>query len=372
MNVPARDMSTYANMSFKLHRWAQALMEDSRIFECLDIPWHEVVLEVLNKCLRLGEFDTYVKVLRHFATGLEDVSLTRLGSHLKHVLTLPQVADADAVVFADIYARLLMLQGDWETVAQLMQHVVPLAKSDTEQARINNRYGVYLMNRALYERSLEVLNLALDAALRTHEHELQAIITNNLGNLAFACDRYNDALAHYETALEIATRMQFPRWQAAAAGGLAMTLETFARYDEAFAYHDKAESYYQQCRFMSGVVRVNINRSYLAAQIGQTARAKEWAARARQLAHERGDLQRKGSALHNLGLAYFKENDYTNAWLALREAYIVRKQMGQPLFLDTTRGLIAQLRNHLQNAPDSAPDQLTELLEEIGKTLWEG
>jgi hypothetical protein len=66
-------------------------------------------------------------------------------------------------------------------------------------------------------------------------------------------------------------------------------------------------------------------------------------ARALPLAQELGDLSYQAHALHNMGVAHMEEQRYPLALEFLKQALRLRRTLGQPLFLETTREKLRRL-----------------------------
>lgn len=333
-------------------------------------PLPEFVFFQLDRSWVLDEKSLYLALFKQYSALLEATGpFDRLDPHLRRVLAQDGMTHTDFIHFADIRIRWRLQQGAYDDVEQLLAQAWAAATTPELQARVANREGVYWKERNDYPKSLDFFQHALEYILTVDHTPLKVIIYNNLGNWNFAQDLYEEALAYYQQALQLASALGSARMIGGTAGGIAMTLEALERYKEAYDYVDMAEQYYQTAGYRPGLIRTLLNRGYLDAQVGAFENAKQWCSEALMLARELGDPQREATALHNLGFAYTKVRDWDNALAFFGQALTRRRMLAQPLLVQTTISEIEKVADSIGKDLSLTNQECALLLEECFKLL---
>ena len=97
--------------------------------------------------------------------------------------------------------------------------------------------------------------------------------------------------------------------------------------------------------------------------------AKHFASSARIEAHQLGNLQHEGTALHNLGDISIQEKNYESACDYLSQALKIRQRLGKPLYEDATKELIQQLASAIENDSNLEPSLRQQLIQRCQSIL---
>lgn len=331
----------------------------------------EVVLSLLAKCLALGDTESHVRLLQHFATLLaRSAPLQQLDQHLATALSRGDLSPTERVELASLRMRLLIQLGDRKNAAALLAATWPTVAEDPHlQAELFIRQGLLAVTFGDYAAGQQAYERGLALALEHGDAARASIIYNYLGNMLYALDRYEEALVHYEQALEVAQGLEDPLHCARAEGGLAMTLDELGRYEEAEEHFKAARSCAEQAGDLFSVLSVDLNLSYHAILQGRYGEAKIPASRALTLARRLGDLHREATAWHNLGRACLGAGEYEDAWVHLAQALEKRLWLGKPLFTQTTLDVISRLVQAVEADRTLAPEIRQRLLQECREAL---
>lgn len=314
---------------------------------------NELVLNFLHKSRKLGDNLSHLRLLEHFGATLQhNTHLDLLNQHLTVALALPNLPNAPRVKLASLHARLLTQRGHLQRAQQVLDHAWAAANTPFLQAELYNRHAVLLEVKEKYTESQQAYLQGLALAEESGNLHQVTLIYNNLGNWAYAQERYEEAVVYYQKALEAAKLLNDPTHCARAEGGLAMTLGLMKRYETAKQYHEMAREHYKQSANLFGVIRVDLNRCYFAILQGEYSKAKLLASQARISAQRLGNLQYEGTAIHNLGRIFIQEGHYEAACEQLAQALEIRQWLGKPSYLKETVKVIQWLVEAIENDPN--------------------
>ncbi len=315
--------------------------EHPRLFSIA--PLEEWIWVLLARCAQEEQPEAGKALLLRFWDELEAVGpLDRLEQTMKQLMPRMRLTPSEKLHFGDLWVRLLIEQGRWLRARQLLQKLDTLALSPKERARYANRMGVYFKERSEFEQSERYLLEALALGQSTHDDERVIISLNNLGNLEFNRDHFEQSIAYFEAIQHHPAAAQFPRWQGAAAAGLAMNWAGQKDFARAAAIMDEAERLYGAYR--PGVLRVWVNRAYYEARAGNLQNAFLYGTRALALARELKEPRRESFALHNLGVAHYQAGEPRAAIHYLEQALELRKTLAMPLLIETTLEMLAEVQ----------------------------
>lgn len=313
---------------------------------------HHQIFSFLNRAHQLNDDNSYISLLRHFTDELDvRVPLQVLDEFLNRALSEKVLEREDYIELVNVRARLLMRREMGREILDLLLSAQKMAKTHYQRALLANREAVYWELKSNFQKSKSLYQRALDLSRASDDPRtklLIAIVLNNLGNWAYAQDDFPAAIVYFQEALTQANKVNATRWQAAAAGGIAMTLADTGPYDTSFTYHELAEDLYRASGNTIGEVRINLNRSFLAVQVRRISDAKVWAYAALEGARQLDDAHRIASALHNLGLAYMAERDFVNALRFLEEAFHQRTALGQTVFTQNSIKAMSKLSHAIR------------------------
>lgn len=330
---------------------------------------HPLVLNFLEKCQRLSDSALHARLLEQFGAALQQSThLDVLGRHLSVALTYPDLSNTQRVRLGCLHVRLLGHRGEVEQAAQVLEATWPAADSHLLQAELYNRLGVLLEIKEEYEASQQAYWQALALAEAEHDLRLLAFVYNNLGNCAYAQDRYEEAVSYFQQAIDVAQEIE-RSYLAPAEGGMAMTLGEMQRYEEAEYYHQLAHQHYEEAADRVGVLRVALNRCYLARVQKDLEAAKRFASFALVEAKRLGDWQREATALHNLGYVQLQEGEYEAACEHLIQAFDKRRWLGKALYERTSEELIQTMIERVKADSQLNEDLRSPLLQRLSSAL---
>jgi tetratricopeptide (TPR) repeat protein len=306
-------------------------------------PLAEWVWVLLLRCLQDEEPQLGELLLRRFWKELEAAGpLDRLERYLVRLMPRLSLTPSEKLHYGDLWVRLLTEQGQWLRANQLLTRLDALALTPAERAQYANRMGVYLKERGKYETAAQYLQEALRLGYQIGDDERVIISLNNLGNLEFNRDHFEDSIAYFEAIRSHPAAGKFPRWQGAAAAGLAMNWAGQKEFARAAAIMDEAERLYGDYR--PGVLRVWVNRAYYEAQAGNLPHAFLYGQRALELARTLKEPRRESFALHNLGVAYYRAGQWREAIDHLQQALAMRQALDIPLLIQTTQEMLTEVQ----------------------------
>jgi predicted ATPase/class 3 adenylate cyclase len=167
--------------------------------------------------------------------------------------------------------------------------------------------------------------LALDRALASELYRAAAVSCSNLSDLAFQRDRYADALAHLEQALDIARRVgnRLPEWFALSEMTYPLTM--LGRWDEALSRFaeipdEQLGTSTQIISPLTAVLVIHLHR-------GRIDQARELLARYEELARS-GDVQTEGCYHAGVAAVRLAEPNHREALMAAERAFATRETLG--------------------------------------------
>jgi tetratricopeptide (TPR) repeat protein len=324
-----------------------------------------MVLNFLDKSKLLGDTQRYVQLLDHFANDLQrSTHIGMLDQHLDTALANPELENQQRVKLSCVRVLLLIYRGELPLAEQVVEAAWAAADTPLLQAMLHNRKGVFLEVSGMYQASKEQYEQALRLALSQNDLALISSIYNNLGNLAYAQDSYEEALVYYANGLEVAEELKEPRHCAPLEGSLAMTQDDLGRYEEANPYHSAARRHYSEAGHLMGVVRCDLNKGLQALMRGKFAEAKVLAGRAFELAQELGDTSRMAAAWHNLGRAYQIEGKYEIAAEYMLKALQRRRWLGEISYEQHTLTRFKELISTLEANNTMDPSRRQKILQQ--------
>ncbi|MDQ4077690.1 MAG: tetratricopeptide repeat protein, partial [Chloroflexota bacterium] len=334
-------------------------------------PQAGLVPHLLARCQALGCAESYLQLLHHFAPFLErHIPLGQLDQYVATALTYDGLSAEQRVAFASLRLRLLTQLGEHERAqavldetwadAQVDPHL--LAELYIRQGVLSVSFGDYVAGEQAYEQGLALAQAHGDLAR-------MSIIFNNRGNMAYALDRYTEAVDYYRQALEVAELLPDPIHRARAEGGLAMTLDELGRYQEAEQHYHAARQAAEAATDHYSLLSIELNMSHHAFLIEHYEEAKKRAGNALTLARRLGDWTRAGFALHNLGQACLGAGEYENASVHLRRALEQRLLLEKPLYIQTTVDVIKQLLDTVHADPTLDPSMRERIRQQCRQAL---
>lgn len=323
----------------------------------------EVVLNLLEKCQRLDEAESYIQLLQAFGEKLYAGSHVEIvARYLDYALEKFSLTDEQRIELACQYALILVRATQVDVAEQLLQASRHATTSPVSKARWHNRMGVIKSLQAEYESAYRHYKRAASLAQQLDEPKLLAAVWNNLADWAHGQYRFEEALHYNQKELELAEKHQLLDYIASATTSVAGHLNELGRFEEAELHFNRAYPLYEQLDDLAGLTRNTSNHAYLHLRRKDPDAAKHRAQQALRLSYELGDLFWTAMARHNLGYACVLAAEYEAALSHLTEALEQRLLLNQPLYVQTTREVIEQLRKGVANHPALEHAQRTEWL----------
>ncbi len=331
----------------------------------------ETLLTLLDRSLALDDLDTYVRLLARFGESLfYGDSINVLDRHLVRVLAQPALLNAQRVSLTSLRILLLIQVSKPDEAFAALEAGWDAADTPLLQAEMIKCQGLlltifkrdFIEGKAAYDRALEL-------AMRAEDDQLIAAIRNNLGDWAYLQERYADALDLYHAALEASYSVADRSYQASAEAGIAVSLTDLEQYEEAKVFHQRARAHFKEAGERRGIVRTNLNESYLATLMGDGEEGKLRADEALRLARELGDAQRVAFAKHNLGHACLVAREYEAASIHLQEALAQRLLLNKRIYIEKTLEILDQLRQAVEQDDTLEPVTRATILQACQEAL---
>lgn len=338
-----------------LRRFAARLIEDAPVAALSSEQGVETVLALVEKACSLGDIDTAARLLEHFGPRLgRESHLERLDACLAAALAAEGLFGERQVNLADRRVQVLTSLGQRAEAEAVLGNAWPHAQTPLARSRLYNRQGYLLASYEEYALARQSYQAALVAAQAAGNQQQVVILYNNLGEMAFTGEAYDEALSCFAQALAAARSLSDPYLHGLIEGGMAMTLDALLRFDEANDHHEAGRRGYQEAGDSLGLTRIDLNQAYNAIMRGDFDAAIELAGRALAAARRSGNSHHLAMAHQHLGAAYLQTENYELAWESLAQALALRLHMGKPVYIETTLSTIQRLMDALGERPASS------------------
>lgn len=320
-----------------LRRFAARLIDDAASGSVSPERLTETVLALVEKAQALDDNDTAARLLVHFGPQMQREShLERLDACHAAVLTHEGLSDDRYVNLSGRRVQILTALGRRAEAEAVLAAAWPRADSPLLRAQLYNRQGYLLASYEDYAAARQVYEQGLIEAKTAGARPLVGIIYNNLGEMAFTAESYDEACSNFAQALDAIQSLPEASLRGMIEGGMAMTLDALARFDEANEHHEAARRGYQEAGDDFGLNRIDLNQAYNAVMRGDFSRAIELASRALSQARIAGNSHHFAMAHQHLGEAYLETAQYELAWESFSQALAMRLDLGIPLYIATT------------------------------------
>lgn len=198
---------------------------------------------------------------------------------------------------------------------------VLLPPDDIEQGYNQLVRGGVAVERRAWEQAVQHYESALEVWQRAGDARLTAWGLTNLGTALRACGRIQEAIAGYQRAIAIMEEIEdqvnigSPRVNL---GNIYLNLQ---QYDLALELYTQAEQVFRQSRDLQRLAFVTTNLSMVHRHLGHLDKAVGYAEASIQLNQQVGDLANAINAMDILAEAYLAGARWTEAEAVLREAW---------------------------------------------------
>lgn len=328
----------------------------------------ELVLNFLARCRQLGNDSDMVRLLMVFGWALRrSANLATLDSFLAEALALPGLTADDRVGLAARRVHLLIQAGQRETAWAVLERARRAATTPLQRAIVDFNEGNYHRAHGDYAAGERCLRAALAVAAEIGHARLQTSTLNELGNLMYVQQRYEEALPLCEQALAVARRAGLPTDQGHAAVGVAMTLDELGRHTEAMPLHAEGRDCFERAGDQEGITRSHLTRSRHAFLQGKLDEAVREAHSALVLARRLGDLTREAWAQEYLARVAIERGAWADAWGHLSAALDTLLLLGKRFDIQKSISCIEEMCARL-HADTEAEQPLRERLLHEAKT----
>lgn len=344
-----------------LRHFTEQLIADAQIAAISSERLTETVLALVEKSQALGDIDTAARLLEHFGPQLgRESHLERLDACYGTVLACERLPGVRRVNLAERRVQILTSLGRRIEAEAVLAAAWSHAETPHLRARLYNRLGYLLAGYSEYAAARQAYQAALAEAQSAGDQRQLSVIYNNLGEMAFTGESYDEALSFFTQASDVARTSQESFLHGLIEGGMAMTLDALARYDEANDHHNAARRGYQEAGDTFGLTRINLNQAYNSGMRGDFVSSRELASQALSQARSFGNSDQLAMAHQHLGEAYLAAGDYELAWESLAQALDLRLVIGKPVYIEATVLMLQRLVKALLNV--SAPTAHAGLL----------
>ncbi|MFZ5552367.1 MAG: tetratricopeptide repeat protein [Bacteroidota bacterium] len=158
--------------------------------------------------------------------------------------------------------------------------------------------------------------------------EAQAKCINNAGFILASQGKQDEAITHYQNALDLYRKIDSKKGMAGTYNDLAAIYEDIKENDKALEYYEKSYDLFTESRDSLGISLASHNLSTLYADAKDYSKSKEYALKSLGISKRINDLQGLPSILQNLGTILQHEGNLDSAMIYFRDAYSISKSTG--------------------------------------------
>jgi predicted ATPase/Tfp pilus assembly protein PilF len=222
---------------------------------------------------------------------------------LEAVLTIPDLAPADAVYLHSHAGVAALYLGQWEAARAHAQSSLALAVPP------DDRYGLALLGRLLAQRGQReeargYFEKALVQARQAGERRQEAAVLNNLGNLTWRDGQLERAQQQFQAALDLARQLGFLADEAVYLSNLGVVLLDRDQLEQARDCYEKALAAHREVGDTARESPALSNLGDLARKQGDFPAARAYFEEARDQARALGDPGNEGFAMGGLAYVY--------------------------------------------------------------------
>jgi predicted ATPase len=246
-----------------------------------------------------------------------------------------------------------------------------------EMARVASDMGWIAIQRGDYEEALQLCAEGLKIGERLPRDEksqrVKAALQHTLGSVYLRTGDYAQAIAHFQTCIEMRERMGDLQGVSRSYNNLAGVYWSQSKYDLAAQYIRKSLEISQKIGNTYGTAMCTNNLGAVCYALGDHPRAIEYYERSLEIRREIGDLQGIADVYNNLGEVHHRLGNHRQALHYLQEAVKLLTEIGDKMTLIDAYKLLAEVElklNDLDGALEHCQRSL-ELAQEIGNREYE-
>jgi tetratricopeptide (TPR) repeat protein len=236
--------------------------------------------------------------------------------------------DTAANVLLGIDFHYLLLWGHYKLMTEMHERLRgKLSDPDLRQTSLGNLGSAYYYTDR-YQEAIAHYKQALEIAREIGDRANEGLWLGNLGNSYVLLGRYQEAIAHYEQALEIAREVGDRGNEGAWLSGLGNSYALLGRYQEAIAHYEQALEIAREIgdRVNEGASLSGLGDTYTV--LGQSSRAIGYYEQALEIARAIGSPANESSVLASLGAMHAELDNAGRAMECYERALAIARTIG--------------------------------------------
>jgi len=197
-------------------------------------------------------------------------------------------------------------------------------KADDALAAVHRTLGTVYWHTGEYDQALTHYQLAMDAYGRLGNRRGEAVTLSNIGNIHFKLGRLQLAFDHYLRGLH----MEGP--EGISLGNIGMLCMRMGRYAEAVEYQTQALALHREAGDSRHEANTLDNLGEVYQRLDRLTEAMDHYERARTLFAEVGDRSGEGRALNHVGMIHCRQGRYEQALDCQERALAMLSDVGTP------------------------------------------
>ena len=207
-------------------------------------------------------------------------------------------------------------------------HEMVRGRETEEEARVISGIGTVLMSKGEMEEALEHYESALDIGERTDNQRIIASSLANIGNIHVYQGDYDAALRDYEKSLKLREEMDDLRPIAHSLGNIGALHYYKGEYDLALEKYEAGLEIFTKMGDAQGIAYIHNNIGVLHEDRSEYEKALQHYLKSLKIVNKIGDQQVVVATLHNVGIIHRRLGEYDKALEKYEESYEIGKRIG--------------------------------------------
>ena len=270
-----------------------------------------------------------------------------------HLLQAGDIEDADQVT--ERACNQLHTWGAWDQEASLTYDILARLPADSpRQAVWIHQLGILTQERGDYDEAIRHYQRALDISERLGDQAGMAASYHNLGVLAQERGDYDEAAHQYQRALDISERLGNQAGMADSYGQLGNLARLRGDYDEAARQYQRALDIFERIGDQAKMATSYHNLGVLAQARGDYDEAARQYQRSLDIEERIGDQAGMASSYHQLGALAHNRGDYDEAARQYQRSLDIEERIGDQAGMCTTCSQLGNLEEERGGSMTSA------------------
>jgi len=236
---------------------------------------------------------------------------------------------------------------------------------------LHNELGLLYASKSQFDEAIMHYEEALEASKKIKHRQGEA---STLGNMGVVYDNKGDldkALEYHSQALEIARRIGDVRGEASDLGNMGVVYDSKGDLGKALEYHDQALEIARRIGDVQGEAKQLGNMGNVYYSKGDLDKALEYYDQALEIDRRIGDVRGEAIQLGNMGLVYFRKGDLDKAMGYMMKSLRLLVSIGAALDAETTYGnlqiTVERMKTVGMEISEEDRREIAELTEEYSK-----